>query len=72
MAFSIHIWLSPHLRHVNTDIKHLGRGKGALWEMLATMTTEHPSLKQRGLCSSTFNTTAGFSFLFQKPGGGII
>lgn len=72
MVLYIHIWLCHHLGHVTIDIKHLGRRKGSIWKFLATVTTECMSLKQFGLCSSTFNTTVGLSFLFQKPRVGTI
>lgn len=40
MTLYIHIWLCHHLGHAITHIKHLGRGKGSIWELWATMTTE--------------------------------
>lgn len=47
MTLYIYIWLYHHLGHAITHIKHLGKGKGSIWELLATVTTEGHSLSNR-------------------------
>ena len=49
MTLYIHIWLCHQLGHAITNIKHLGRGTGSIWEPLATMTTEVHGLSNRSV-----------------------
>lgn len=73
MTLYIHIWLCHHLGHAITNIKHLGRGKdlfGSFW--LPWQLKYAVSQTVRSLCSSTFDITAVFSFLFQKLRVGAI